>query len=77
MNIMSIKIYAAALAVLAAVVVSGVAIFGGSQEVVPEVSEQNCRQESIKTIQDKALREEFANKCFWRSKPGTSADVGF
>lgn len=49
------------LAALAAVVLVG--CDSAPQERVPEANRENCTNEVIESIKDKAAREEFAGKC--------------
>jgi len=74
---MSVKIYVAVITVVVLVAGAGLSFFGGSQEQMPEVNQQNCQPEKISKIQDSGLREDFSDKCFWRHKPGKSSGKGY
>lgn len=46
-------------------------------EVMPAVNDENCTTEGIKSIKNKAVREEFASLCVRRSKFKPSAPGGW
>jgi entry exclusion lipoprotein TrbK len=41
---------------------------GAGGENIPEANAENCKQENIEKIRDKAAREAFASKCFRSGK---------
>ena len=56
--------------------------FGGcspesSQKEMPVVNDENCKPENIVTIEDKAMREQFASMCLRRSNFRPSPKKGW
>ncbi len=38
----------------------------GCNSAMPEVNDENCKVENIRKIEDKEMRQEFADRCFMR-----------